>query len=226
MKRQDENIRDNDEPMVQDDEPVKQREEDETAAEEPVSPSLEEVEEPEAAPPAEEAVEEENLAEQLEAQKQKYLRLMAEFDNYKRRTSRDYERLVASANEKLMLEIIEVRENFDRALSMAREGADLGKFVEGMKLIFAKLNDVLKRNGLTVFTEVGDEFDPELHDAMMKMPDPQVPDGHVAQIYEKGYRLRDRVIKHAKVVVSSGPPVGEEDEPAEKPAAGEKDSGQ
>jgi molecular chaperone GrpE len=171
-------------------------------------------------------VEEENLAEQLEAQKQKYLRLMAEFDNYKRRTSRDYERLVASANEKLMLEIIEVRENFDRALSMAREGADLGKFVEGMKLIFAKLNDVLKRNGLTVFTEVGDEFDPELHDAMMKMPDPQVPDGHVAQIYEKGYRLRDRVIKHAKVVVSSGPPVGEEDEPAEKPAAGEKDSGQ
>jgi molecular chaperone GrpE len=177
----------------------------------------------EEAPVAEtgETGEEQSLAAQLEAQQEKYLRLMAEFDNYKRRTSREYERLVASANERLMLEIIGVRENFQRALAMEQEGAEVAKFVEGMKLIFNQLDEVLCKNGLSVFTEVGDEFDPEIHDAMMKIPDPDVPDGHVAQIYEQGYRLRERVIKHAKVIVSSGPAEGERTEEQEEPSGTE-----
>lgn len=146
------------------------------------------------------------LNEELKEQKDKYLRLMAEFDNYKRRTSKEYERIVESANEHLMRDIIEVRENFERALSMTEENHDFIKFLEGITLIFNKLEENLKKNGLAVFTEVGDEFDPALHDAMMKIPDSEIPEDHIIEIYEKGYKLKDHVIKHAKVIVSAGTP--------------------
>lgn len=146
------------------------------------------------------------LNEELKEQKDKYLRLMAEFDNYKRRTSKEYERLVESANEHLMRDIIEVRENFERALSMTEENHDFIKFLEGMTLIFNKLDENLKKNGLTVFTEVGDEFDPAIHNAMMKIPNSEIPEDHIIEIYEKGYKLKNHVIKHAKVIVSAGTP--------------------
>jgi len=152
------------------------------------------------------------LEGELKEQKDKYLRLMAEFDNYKRRTSKEYERLVESANERLMLNIIEVRENFERALSMADENNDFTGFLEGMKLIFDKFEGILNKNGLVVFTEVGDEFDPEIHDAMMKTPHDEIPEDHIVQIYEKGYKLKDHVIKHAKVIVSAGIPEDSNDE--------------
>ncbi len=146
----------------------------------------------------------ESVIEQLEAQKNRYLRLMAEFDNYKRRTSREYERMVLAANEELLKQIIDVRESFERALAMSAESASNDKLLEGMKLIFTKLDDVLKRNGLEVFGEPGEEFNPELHDAMMKQPSSEYEENHIAQIFEKGYSLKGRVIKHAKVIVSGG----------------------
>lgn len=155
------------------------------------------------------------LEEKLKVQKDKYIRLMAEFDNFKRRTSKEYERIVESANERLMLDIIEVRENFERALAMTSEDDDYSTFLEGMKLIFGKLEDNLKKNGLTVFTEVGDEFDPEIHDAMMKTPHKEIPEDHIVEIYAKGYKLKNYVIKHAKVIVSSG--ASEEREKSEAP---------
>lgn len=148
----------------------------------------------------------EALTEELERQKDKYIRLMAEFDNYKRRTSKEYERLVESANERLMLDIIEVRESFERALKIKNENNDYTTFLDGMKLIFTKLDENLKKNGLEVFTEVGDEFNPEIHDAMMKTPHDEIPEDHVVEIYEKGYKLKNHVIKHAKVIVSAGIP--------------------
>lgn len=145
-----------------------------------------------------------SLQEQLESQRDRFVRLMAEFDNFKRRTSREYERLIASANERLMLEIIEVRENFQRALDAGEQNTDYEKFYEGMRLIFNRLDEILGKNGLSVFADPGDEFNPEIHDAMMKMPHESIPEDHISQIYEKGYSLGDRVIKHAKVIVSSG----------------------
>ncbi|MFP4418432.1 MAG: nucleotide exchange factor GrpE [Chitinispirillaceae bacterium] len=144
------------------------------------------------------------IRQELDAQKERYIRLMAEFDNYKRRTAREFEKLVESANEKLMVELIDVRENFDRAMTAGEQNSDFTRFFDGIKLIFNKFNDVLEKNGLTAFTEVGDQFDPEIHDAMMKMPHAEIPENHIAQIYEKGYRLKNHVVKHAKVIVSSG----------------------
>jgi molecular chaperone GrpE len=144
------------------------------------------------------------LRHEVEVGKDRYLRLMAEFDNYKRRSGKEYERLISAANEKLILEMVEVRENFERALKSGGAGGEFAPFYEGMKLIFAKYDEVLTRNGLIPFTEVGEPFDPMIHDALMKAPNAQIPDDCVAEVFERGYKLNDKVIKHAKVVVSSG----------------------
>ncbi|MBD3347286.1 MAG: nucleotide exchange factor GrpE [Chitinivibrionales bacterium] len=157
----------------------------------------------------------ESLKEKLQAQKDSYVRLIAEFDNFKRRTAKEYERIVANANERLMLEITEVRENFERALRAEESGGDLQKFLEGMKMIFSKLDEILAKNGLKPFTEVGDPFDPNLHDALMKRHDVTIPEDHIAEIYEKGYELKGKVIKHARVIVSEGKPDTEDEGGAE-----------
>jgi molecular chaperone GrpE len=145
----------------------------------------------------------EELSGQIEALNDKYLRLMAEFDNYKRRSAKDYERLVEAANERLIKDIIEVRENFERAFKSNDQGE---KFVEGMKLNFAKLNSILQKHGVEVYAEPGHEFNPELHDALMRAPHETIPDSHITDVHEKGYKLKGKIIKHAKVVVSSGKP--------------------
>ncbi|MBN1130801.1 MAG: nucleotide exchange factor GrpE [Chitinispirillaceae bacterium] len=146
----------------------------------------------------------EDLKQKLDAQSDSYLRLMAEFDNFKKRTSRDYERLIECANEKLIAELIEVRENFERAVKAGDQCDSVKTLMEGMKLIFSKLDRVLANNGLEPFGRAGDRFDPQFHDALMKIPDEEVPEDHILEIFEKGYSLKKRVIKHARVVVSSG----------------------
>jgi molecular chaperone GrpE len=146
------------------------------------------------------------LKSKVEAGNDKYLRLMAEFDNFKRRTAKEYQQLIEQANEKLMKDIIEVRENFERAFKHHREGADPAAFIDGMKMIFTKLDTVLHKHGLEIYCEPGQVFDPELHDAMMKTAHSTVPDDHIAEVCEKGYRLKGKVIKHSKVIVSSGKP--------------------
>ena len=146
----------------------------------------------------------EDLKQQLEAQSDRYLRLMAEFDNFKKRVSRDYERLVESANERLMAELIDVRENFDRAVKSSEQCTDIKSISDGMKLIFSKFDNVLQKNGLTPFGTSGEKFDPQLHDALMKIPNDTIPEDHIVEVFEKGYTLKKQVIRHAKVVVSAG----------------------
>ncbi|NLG17330.1 MAG: nucleotide exchange factor GrpE [Fibrobacter sp.] len=148
----------------------------------------------------------EDLKQQLDQMSERYLRLMAEFDNFKKRVCRDYERLVETANEKVIGEMVEVRETFERALRSSESGDGCTGVVDGMKLIYAKFDSILTKNGLESFAEVGDTFDPQLHDAMMKVPNEKIPEDSIAEIYEKGYRLNGRVFKHAKVIVSSGSP--------------------
>ncbi len=156
--------------------------------------------------------EEEKITESIDelkaavsAEKDRYLRLMAEFDNYKKRISRDYDRLVESANEKLILDLVDVRENFDRAIQSAENNTDYQGLFEGLKLIYSKFESVLGKNGLEVFAAPGDLFDPQIHDALMKAAHPEIPEDHVSEVYEKGYQLKGKVIKHARVIVSSGP---------------------
>ena len=158
--------------------------------------------EPEKSP--EEIIEE--LKAEIKAAGDRYLRLMAEFDNYKKRTVREYERMVESANEKLMIELIAVRETFELALKHGENGTDYRQLFEGIKLLFNKFEGILTANGLASFAAVGEPFDPQIHDALMKVPHGEIPEDHIADIHEKGYLLKDRVIKHARVIVSSGKP--------------------
>jgi molecular chaperone GrpE len=143
------------------------------------------------------------LTEQCDAMNDKYLRLMAEFDNYKRRSVKEYERLIEAASERLMKDIVEVRENFERGFKSNDAGE---KFAEGMKIIFSKLNSILNKHGLEVYGEAGQEFNPELHDALMRTPHNDVAEGHIVEVHERGYKLNGKIIKHARVVVSSGKP--------------------
>jgi molecular chaperone GrpE len=145
------------------------------------------------------------LQQQVNSWNDRYVRLMAEFDNYKKRISREYERQVESANEKLMIEMIDVRENFERALKSG-SGVDAQVLFDGMKLIFNKFDAVLSNNGLETFGSVGDAFDPQIHDALMNAPKAEIPADHIADIYERGYKVKSKVIKHAKVIISSGAP--------------------
>jgi molecular chaperone GrpE len=147
-----------------------------------------------------------DLKQQLEDQSDRYLRLMAEFDNFKKRVSRDYERLVESANEKLVSELIDVRENFERAVKTGESLNDTKSLFDGMKLIFTKFDAVLSKTGLEPFGVPGELFDPQVHDALMKSPHADIAEDHIAEVFEKGYYLKKRVLRHAKVVVSSGKP--------------------
>ena len=80
-----------------------------------------------------------------------------------------------------------------------------------MKLIFVKFDDVLSKNGLEPFAAQGEPFNPELHDALMKTPSDSVPEDHIAEVFEKGYSLKKKVIRHAKVIVSAGKPQQEKE---------------
>ncbi|MCL2183797.1 MAG: nucleotide exchange factor GrpE [Chitinispirillia bacterium] len=170
------------------------------------------------------------LSREVEEAKDRYLRLMAEFDNYKRRAAKEYERLIESANEKLMIEIIDVRENFERALKTGSAGgSDFAAFFDGMKMIFSKFEDVLGRNGLTAFAAPGEVFDPMVHDALMNSPHPEVPADHIAEVFERGYKLKDKVVKHARVIVSSGAPAvdgGAGQSGTDQPAIDQSSAGQ
>ena len=140
---------------------------------------------------------------------------MAEFDNFKKRVSRDYERLVESANEKLISEMNDVRENFERAVKTGESASDAKSLFEGLKLIYVKFDEVLSRNGLEPFGVLADLepffFDPQLHDALMKSPHAEIAEDHIVDVFEKGYYLRKRVLRHAKVIVSSGKPEKEKE---------------
>jgi molecular chaperone GrpE len=146
----------------------------------------------------------EEAQSEMKEQKDKYLRLMAEFDNYKRRTAREFQQVIESATERLMADIIHVREDFERAMKAKDKAVDLAVFVEGMQLVFNRLDETLKKHGLESFAVAGDVFDPQMHEAMMRMPHPTIAEDHVAEIFERGYKLKSKVIRHAKVIVSSG----------------------
>lgn len=153
---------------------------------------------------APELTEEERLAEQVAKLEDQLLRAAAEFDNYKKRTARRFEQIVQSGQDRLLLELLEVIDNFDRALAPNGEQDDLEAHREGLKLIHGQLNSILDKHNVTPITAVGEPFDPKLHEALMQTESDEYPEGTVAVEVAKGYRQGDRVIRHSKVAVSKG----------------------
>ncbi len=144
--------------------------------------------------------------EELEAKnaelKDKYMRLMAEFDNYKKRTVREKLDLMGTAASDTLSAILPVMDDFDRAKKTADDDASTEQFSEGVQLVYNKLKSVLQQKGLKEMESTGAVFDPELHEALTKIPAPSEDmKGKIIDTIEKGYFLNDKIIRHAKVVV-------------------------
>jgi molecular chaperone GrpE len=156
---------------------------------------------------AEEAAPSDGLEVRLadaEAKRDEYLadlqRLAADFDNYRKRVLRDQEQLVARAHEGLVKELLPVLDDLERALGAA-EVHDEATVVEGVRLVQRALADQLAREGLEEITAEG-AFDPHIHEALLSQPGEGAEPGTVLQVVQKGYRLGDRVLRPARVVIS------------------------
>src|SRR5436309_3418999 len=148
---------------------------------------------------------EEQLAA-LEAERDEYLndlkRVAADFENYRKRAARDQEGLVARAHERLVKELLPVLDDLERALAAAEEHEE-AKLEEGVRLVHRELADVLQREGLAEI-ETDGVFDPHVHEALLSQPS-DAEEGSVLEVVQKGYKLGDRVVRPARVVVAAPP---------------------
>ena len=155
---------------------------------------------------AEQQTVEEKLAT-LEAERDEHLndlkRVAAEFENYRKRVLRDQESLVARAHERLVKELLPVLDDLERALAAAEEHEE-AKLEEGVRLVHRELAAALEREGLAEI-ETSGQFDPHVHEALLSQPS-EAEEGSVLEVVQKGYRLGDRVLRPARVVVAAATP--------------------
>lgn len=160
----------------------------------------------EKAPESQAEAEIESLKSQLNESKDRYVRLMAEFDNYRRRTAKEQLDIIETANAKLLEKLSEVLDNFERASHPDNnKQKDYDSFAKGIQMIHDQFAKILSDAGLEQLDPVGEPFDPNIHEALMNQPSDTVPESHVVQVFQKGYRLKNKLLKTAKVIVSSGP---------------------
>ena len=142
------------------------------------------------------------LETELAEAKDKYLRLYAEFDNYKKRTIKERLDLMSTAGREMISALLPIIDDFDRAKKSAEDESTNEVFSEGVSLVYDKLNKMLEAKGLNAMTTNGEVFDPELHDAISEIPAMgEELKGKIIDTIEKGYYLNDTIIRHAKVVV-------------------------
>jgi molecular chaperone GrpE len=143
----------------------------------------------------------------LEAERDEYLadvkRVAADFDNYRKRAARDQQSLVARAHERLVKDLLPVLDDLERALQAAEQHEE-AKLEDGVRLVHRELRGTLEKEGL-VEIETDGEFDPHVHEALLSQPSEE-DDGVILQVIQKGYRLGDRVLRPARVVISQGAP--------------------
>jgi molecular chaperone GrpE len=136
------------------------------------------------------------------------LRSQADFENYKKRSAREKEDAIKYANSSLLERLLPIVDNFELGLSAAREEGERSPVFSGMNLVFKQLNDFLADNGLQPIDAVGEKFDPNLHEAIAHESNEKVPEESVIRQMRRGYRYKDRLLRPASVVVSSGPQEG------------------
>lgn len=156
--------------------------------------------ESEAEEPQESAAEEPEAEDKAEEMTQKYMRLAAEFQNFKKRSQKEKDDMFDYATSELMARLLPVLDNFERALQSESQDE---KFAEGMKMIFRQLTDVLEKAGLEEIEALGEDFDPNLHSAVMMEDNSDFDSGKVSGVMQKGYKLKDRVIRPSMVRVNN-----------------------
>jgi molecular chaperone GrpE len=131
----------------------------------------------------------------------RFLRLYAEFDNYRRRSNKEKVDIISNANEKLLVELISSLDDFERAIENNEKSDDINAIKEGFKLIFNKFKSTLEAKGLKEMNAKGEDFNSDIHEAIANIPGDEKMKGKVIDNVEKGYYLNDKVIRFAKVVV-------------------------
>ncbi len=152
--------------------------------------------------PVAEESEIEKLNEQLEEQKDKYIRLFAEFDNFRRRTAKEKIELIQTAGKDVIVSLLDVLDDLDRGEAQMQQSADVEQVKSGTQLIFNKLRNALQSRGLKAMESIKSDFDVEKHEAITEIPAPSSDlKGKVIDEVQKGYYLNDKIIRFAKVVV-------------------------
>ena len=145
----------------------------------------------------------EQLQQQLEASKKEYMFLMAEFDNFRKRTIKEKAEIIKNATEKAMKDLLPVVDDFERGLAAMTETTDAEAVKEGMELIYNKFIKYLEQNGVKAIESTGNDFDTELHEAIAMIPAAdESQKGKVIDTVMKGYTINDKVIRHSKVAVA------------------------
>ena len=141
------------------------------------------------------------LEKELAAAKEAHIRTLAEYDNYRKRTTREKEALYGDAKAAALGELLPVLDNFERALGT--QDADAEALKKGMEMIFAGFQETLKKLGVEAFGEPGDKFDPNIHNAVMHIEDDAFGENEIAAVFSKGYKLGDRILRPAMVQVAN-----------------------
>jgi molecular chaperone GrpE len=146
-----------------------------------------------------------DLAAELAAEKDRSLRLQAEMENLRTRTSREIAESARYAALPLMRELLPVVDNIERAIEAAGKQGDSGSLLEGFKLVHQQLLNALAQHNCVKIEAQGEPFDPQFHAAILQQPSDEVPANHVLLVAQAGYKLYDRVVRPAQVIISTGP---------------------
>lgn len=142
---------------------------------------------------------------QVEFYKDQLLRKVADFDNFKRRAEAESASVFRYAKADIIQELLPVIDDFERSLKLVKDRRESEAFAKGVELIYQKLTKFLQTQGVREIESLGKEFDVHFHDALLQIPRSDVPPHVVIEVVDKGYTLDDRVLRHAKVVVSTSP---------------------
>lgn len=152
----------------------------------------------------------EDLTKQLEENRDRWIRAVAELENFKKRSAAERARLLQYKNEELLKDLLPIVDNMERALNHCEATGRSDAFVDGVCMILGMFRDVLKKYGVTEVASLGEVFDPYRHEALMKVPVPDKEPNVVVEVFEKGYLYGDRLLRAAKVGISTLPePDGE-----------------
>ncbi len=149
------------------------------------------------------------LSSEVAEWKDKYLRAMADFDNYRKRTLQEKSEWMRYATEKLILTICEVLDNFERAMLQLREEHHEDNVIKGFLMIEQQLRSILDKEGVKKIEALGAEFDPKFHEALASIPSEKYPENTVAAVIQNGYTMHGKVVRPVRVAVSTGEPLKE-----------------
>lgn len=146
------------------------------------------------------------LQVELDKAKKDHLYLLAEFDNFRKNAIKERSELTKYGSERFLRDFLGVFDNFERALEAEASGGSTKSLLDGVKMIAGEIRALLQRNGVEEVKAEGQPFDPSKHEALSSEPSEDIPPGHVVRVFQKAYKLHDKLIRPAQVTVATAPP--------------------